>query len=73
MMAQTTPAMIVALGNAPCQPHSADGSSRGSTAGRFADLREFLATLDLPSFPCTGLRCHIVAQHGQRRDDDEVR
>ena len=57
--------MIVPRGNVPCQPHSADGSSCGSTAGRFASSRQFLPRR--PPSP----RSHIVAQHGNE-DDDEV-
>ncbi len=64
---QTTPAMILARGNVPCQPHSADGSSCGSTAGRFASSREFLAT-PTSLVPCC--ECHIVAQHGNGDDDE---
>ena len=40
-----TPPMTVPLGKPPCQPHSADGSSRGSTTpARGADLRDVRAT-----------------------------
>ena len=80
MIAETTPAIRVAFGNAPCQPHSADGSSRGSTPARRTVLRDVRATT-LHPLPLTALLhrllschrpcgCHIVAQHGQNGGDD---
>src|SRR3954451_9329690 len=44
MIATTTPAIRIPFGNEPCQPHSADGSSCGSTPPRLAVLRDVLAT-----------------------------
>src|SRR3954447_17551055 len=44
MIATTTPAIRIPFGNEPCQPHSADGSSCGSTPPRRAVLRDVLAT-----------------------------
>jgi hypothetical protein len=64
MKTLTQPAITIPRGNPPCQPQSTDGSSCGSTAGRCASSRVFLAT-EILLIRDVGL---IVAQHGDGDD-----
>ncbi|NUT50767.1 MAG: two-component sensor histidine kinase [Saccharothrix sp.] len=59
------------LGNVPCQPHSADGSSWGSTAGRFSSSEDE-DTAARPSCLITFTTAVIVA-HTPHRPGCEVR
>ncbi len=54
--------MRVAFGNEPCHPHSADGSSRGSTPARRTVLRDVRATT-LHPLPLTALLHRLISRH----------